>query len=48
MWIEAMAYYGRAVTVGQGVIGLMGSYLIAIERVAAGGVPGAYRGVEVP
>lgn len=48
MWIEAMTYYGRAVTVGQGVVGLMGSYLIAIERVAAGGVPGAYRGVEVP
>jgi uncharacterized protein YukE len=47
-WIKAMAYHGRAVMVGQGVVGLMGSFLMAIERVAAGGVPGAYRGVEVP
>jgi uncharacterized protein YukE len=48
MWVKAMAYYGRAVMAGQGLVGLMGSYLIAIDRVTAGGVPGAYRGVEVP
>lgn len=47
-WLKALQLHGRAVMVGQGLVGLMGTYLTQIDAVSARALPGAYAGVEVP
>jgi uncharacterized protein YukE len=47
LWIKAMEWHGRAVAVGEGLVGVMGSAMANIDKVGAEMVPGPYEGVAV-